>query len=69
MLQNEDTDLNVGVESVVAIPLDDWSLDYVTPGALCVKNEGQCLPFNYPNPPDQSKMIAFVGEQVCSLSA
>ena len=60
-LQNEDDNLNVGIDSIVAIPLDKWSLDYVTPQAQCVRKDGECLQFSFSDPPDQSVVLPYVG--------
>lgn len=45
----------------MAIPIDRWSLDFVTPDGQCVKVNGRCLPFSYPDAPDQSQILPFVG--------
>ncbi|TRY60964.1 hypothetical protein TCAL_05712 [Tigriopus californicus] len=60
-LSNKDDVLNLAVDSVIAIPIDRWSLDFVTPDGQCVKVNGQCLPFAYPDAPDQSQILPFVG--------
>ena len=39
----------------MAIPIDQWSLDYVTPQLNCVKKNGNCVPTVYPNAPDPSE--------------
>ena len=38
-----DSDKNYGIDSVVAIPLENWSLDLITPNGECVKKDGQCI--------------------------
>ena len=39
----------VGIDSIVAIPIDQWSLDQVTPQLKCVRKNGNCLPTVYPD--------------------
>ena len=53
--------LKMGIDSVVAIPLEDFSLDLVKPEAQCVKRDGVCIPFVFPNAPDGSVILPFVG--------
>ena len=47
--QTNDDELDVGIDSIVAIPIDQWSLDYVTPQLKCVRKNGNCIPTSYPN--------------------
>ncbi|VVC44657.1 Hypothetical protein CINCED_3A025090 [Cinara cedri] len=46
----------VGVESIVALPLDKWSLDYINPNPSCIKKDGKCIQSFYPTPPDTKKV-------------
>ena len=55
----EDMDPEVGIDSVIAIPVEDWSLDLVTPNAECVRKDGACIVVNFPSPPDESRVIPF----------
>ncbi len=60
----DDEDLVLGVDSIVAIPLQDWSIDYVTPRAKCTRSAaegGQCVQDEFPAPPEGSQVISFVG--------
>ena len=54
--------VNVGIHSVVAIPYDEWSLNFIRPSSVCVKKDGQCVEASFPNPPE-SKKIHFDQEQ------
>ena len=47
--------MDVGIDSIIAIPVDEWSLDYVTPQLNCVRKNGNCLPTKYPDAPDLSE--------------
>lgn len=46
----------VGIESIVALPLDKWSLDYINPNPSCVMKDGKCIQSLYPTPPDTKKV-------------
>lgn len=46
----------VGIESIVALPLDKWSLDYINPNPSCVKKDGKCVQSFYPTPPNTKKV-------------
>lgn len=50
----------MAIDSIVAVPLSQWSLDYVTPSIECVKKEGKCQTFTFADPPDQSAIFPFV---------
>ena len=47
--------MDVGIDSIIAIPVDEWSLDYVTPQLNCVRKNGNCLPTIYPDAPDPAE--------------
>jgi len=53
----------VGIESIVALPLDKWSLDYINPNPSCVKKDGKCIQSFYPTPPDTKKVEFKVGNE------
>ncbi|XP_013408769.1 laminin subunit alpha isoform X2 [Lingula anatina] len=38
-----DLDTDVAIESVVAIPLDQWNFGYVSPKLKCVRRDGKCI--------------------------
>ena len=37
-------------DSVTAIPLEDWNLDYIVPRILCTTQDDKCIPSLYPVP-------------------
>lgn len=41
---------------MVAIPTEDWSLDYIQPKPLCVRKDGKCVSGKFPTPPDSKKV-------------
>ena len=47
-IDGDDNERHLGIDSVMAIPLEDWSIDLVTPQTVCVQQEGNCLPQNLP---------------------
>ncbi|PIK40931.1 putative laminin subunit alpha [Apostichopus japonicus] len=50
----------LAVSSVIAIPVDNFHYDFITPSLECVRTaSGECLGSNHPIPPD-STMIDFV---------
>ncbi len=53
LLQTDDEALTLAIDSVVAIPLEDWSLDLVTPSTECIRKEGTCINPGFPDAPDQ----------------
>ena len=61
-LNGEDIEPDIGIDSVIAIPIENWSLDLVTPSTECVRKNGECTKSEYPNPPEDSKVIPFVGD-------
>lgn len=58
----QDINANIAIESIVAIPLEKWSLDYIQPKPLCVSKDGKCIDSTYPTPPD-SKKIKFESDE------
>jgi len=51
--KSEDDGLNIGIDSIVAIPIDDWSLDLVKPSTDCIRKDGACINPGFPEAPDQ----------------
>nr|CAD7256718.1 unnamed protein product [Timema shepardi] len=49
-------DSNIALESVVAIPYEQWSLDYQEPKTACVRKDGKCVQANFLTPPDSKKV-------------
>ena len=47
--------MEVGIDSIVAIPIDQWSTNFVTPQLKCVRVNGRCSSTNYPNAPGPSE--------------
>ena len=56
---NFDDNTTVAIQSVTAVPVEEWSLDFIRPKPVCVKKDGQCVPSMYPNAPDYKKVIFF----------
>ena len=47
---------NVAIDSVVAIPYNQWSLDYVKPKSICVRKDGKCVRGQFPQAADAKKI-------------
>ena len=58
-LKADNMDPELGIDSVIAIPIEDWSLDLVTPNAECIRKDGACIAADFPNPPDESRVLPF----------
>lgn len=52
---------HVAIKSIAAIPYEDWSLDYIQPTPVCVRQNGKCVAATFRNAPD-SKKIEFEQE-------
>lgn len=46
----------VAIDSVVAIPYHEWSLDYVKPKSICVRKNGKCVQGLFPGAADAKKI-------------
>jgi laminin alpha 3/5 len=59
-------DTNVAIDRIVLIPLDQWTADFITPMAGCVKDRlGQCrLPGPFAVPPEGSAILLPVNEEL-----
>lgn len=44
------------IQSVVAVPVEDWSLDYIRPKSVCIKKDGECLQTTFPVAPESTKV-------------
>lgn len=51
---------NVAIDSVVAVPHEQWSLDYLKPKSICVRKDGKCVKGEFPGAAD-AKKIEFEG--------
>ncbi|CAK9798131.1 Laminin subunit alpha [Anthophora quadrimaculata] len=56
---------NVAIDSVVAIPYYQWSLDYVKPKSICVRKDGKCVKGQFPGAAD-AKKIEFESSSISS---
>ena len=46
---------NVAIDSIVAIPYSEWSLDYIKPKSACVRLDGKCIQGSFPGAADAKK--------------
>ncbi|PBC25348.1 Laminin subunit alpha [Apis cerana cerana] len=47
---------NVAIDSIIAIPYNKWSLDYVKPKSICVRKNGKCIKGQFPGAADAKKI-------------
>ncbi|XP_026299731.1 laminin subunit alpha [Apis mellifera] len=47
---------NVAIDSIIAIPYNKWSLDYVKPKSICVRKNGKCVKGQFPGAADAKKI-------------
>lgn len=47
---------DAAIDSIVAIPTSEWSLDFVQPKSVCVQRDGKCVPGNYPTASDSTRV-------------
>lgn len=46
----------MGIHSINAIPIEEWSLDLIHPRPICIKKDGACIPSSFPDPPESKKV-------------
>ncbi|XP_042212496.1 laminin subunit alpha-like isoform X1 [Homarus americanus] len=51
-----ETNTNIGIDSIVAVPYEYWHEDLVRPQPVCTRLDGQCLESSYPIPPESVKV-------------
>ncbi|EGI60824.1 PREDICTED: laminin subunit alpha [Acromyrmex echinatior] len=47
---------NIAIDSIVAIPYHQWSLDYIKPKSVCVRKNGKCIQGLFPDAADAKKI-------------
>lgn len=47
ILASDDENLDCGLESIVAIPVEQWNADMLTPNQVCVAKEGVLVQFTH----------------------
>ncbi|XP_011495348.1 PREDICTED: laminin subunit alpha [Ceratosolen solmsi marchali] len=61
-----EANIDVAIKSVVAIPADDWSVDYLNPKSVCVRKDGKCIQGMFPEAPDAKKIELEQNNQILS---
>ncbi|KAK2708492.1 hypothetical protein QYM36_014189 [Artemia franciscana] len=51
-----DEGANTAIDSVSAIPAEEWNLDFINLSPVCTRKDGKCIGSTYPNVPDSSKI-------------
>ncbi|KAJ9580421.1 hypothetical protein L9F63_024397, partial [Diploptera punctata] len=62
MLKSENNS-NIAIESIVAIPYHQWSIDYQQPKPACVRKDGKCIQALFLTPPDSKKVEFEIGNE------
>lgn len=55
-----DSEASVAIKSVAAIPVEDWSIDFITPNPVCIMKDGKCVSATYQSAADSKKVGNFV---------
>ncbi|KAL7292410.1 hypothetical protein TKK_0013999 [Trichogramma kaykai] len=59
--------VNVAIKSIVAVPAQDWSIDYLNPKSVCVRKEGSCIGGVFPEAPDAKKVELELNNQLLEV--
>lgn len=51
-----DESASVAIKSVAAIPIEDWSIDFITPNSVCIMKDGKCVDATYQSAADSKKV-------------
>lgn len=58
-----ETNTNIALESVVAVPYDSWHEDLIRPQRVCTRVDGECIETHYPSPPESVKVLQILTPQ------
>lgn len=45
----------MAIDSIVAIPYEEWTYDYIQPRPICIKKDNQCLQSPFTTPSESKK--------------
>lgn len=54
-MQGEDS-VRAAIKSIAIVPVEDWSIDLITPNPVCVMQDGKCVQTMFRNAPDSKKV-------------
>ncbi|XP_017779043.1 PREDICTED: laminin subunit alpha isoform X2 [Nicrophorus vespilloides] len=54
-LHGENT--NVGIQSIVVLSYEEWSLDFIKPSSVCIMKDGECTQSSFIDPQESKKII------------
>ena len=63
-----DPDTNVAVKSIVAVPAQEWSVDFLNPKSMCVRKNGECVQGVFPEAPDAKKIELEQNNQIIDVA-
>lgn len=52
-----ETNTNIAIDSIVAVPYNQWHQDLVQPQRVCTMEDGECVQAFYRTPPDTTKVL------------
>lgn len=64
-----DGEASVAIKSVAAIPVEDWSIDFITPNPVCIMKDGKCVAATYQSAADSKKVCNFDRQRQCSSNS
>ncbi|KAJ8668735.1 hypothetical protein QAD02_010398 [Eretmocerus hayati] len=62
-------DSHVALKSVVAIPAQEWSVDYLYPRSVCVRKDGRCVQGIFPETPNAKKIELEQNNQILEVAS
>lgn len=55
-----DDNPRVAIKSLAIVPVEEWSIDLITPSPVCVMQNGKCIQTMYRSAPDSKKVILMI---------
>lgn len=55
--KQSETNTNIAIDSIVAVPYNQWHQDLVQPQRVCTMEDGECVQAFYRTPPDTTKVL------------
>lgn len=58
-MQGEDS-VRAAIKSIAIVPVEEWSIDLITPSPVCVMQDGKCIQTAFRTAPDSKKVIHII---------
>lgn len=62
-----ETNTNIAIDSIVAVPYNQWHQDLVQPQRVCTMENGECVQAFYRTPPDTTKVLNYTLTSMASV--